>query len=163
MTTHRLTSPPSPRPNWTNCCLIHRILQIWSVTTSFCFQTWKSHSPPENVFFRRVKEVGESLGQVYRAKRRLCWEINHHFFKIFIFLFRLSTYPIALGNVTNHNTITSKMLGVTITFTNVALCLPFNAEECQVHPFCSYIHFRTRKYLNCIILHSLVTFFSHIV
>ena len=29
-------------------------------------------SPPENVFFRRVKEVGASLGEVYRAKRRLC-------------------------------------------------------------------------------------------
>jgi len=28
--------------------------------------------PRENVFFRRVKEVGASLGQVYRAKRRLC-------------------------------------------------------------------------------------------
>ena len=39
---------------------------------------------PENVFFRRVKEVGASLGQVYRAKRRLCWEINHHFSKIFV-------------------------------------------------------------------------------
>ena len=42
--------------------------------------------PPENVFFRRVKEVGASLGQVYRAKRRLCWEINRHFSKIFVFL-----------------------------------------------------------------------------
>ena len=26
----------------------------------------------ENVFFRRIKEVGASLGQVYRAERRLC-------------------------------------------------------------------------------------------
>ena len=42
--------------------------------------------PPENVFFRRVEEVGASLGQVYRAKRRLCWEINRHFSKIFDFV-----------------------------------------------------------------------------
>ena len=39
---------------------------------------------PENVFFRRVKEVGASLGQLNRAKRRLCWEINLHFSKIFV-------------------------------------------------------------------------------
>ena len=43
MTTHRLTPPPSPRPNWsnqaTNYCPIHRILQIWPRATSFCFQT----------------------------------------------------------------------------------------------------------------------------
>ena len=42
--------------------------------------------PPENVFFRRVKEVGASLGQVYRARRRLRWEIYRHFSKIFLFL-----------------------------------------------------------------------------
>ena len=42
--------------------------------------------PPENVFFRRVKEVEASLGQVYRAKRRLCWGINRHFCKISVFL-----------------------------------------------------------------------------
>ena len=42
--------------------------------------------PPENVFFKRVKGVGASLGQVYRAKRRLCCEINRHFSKIFIIL-----------------------------------------------------------------------------
>ena len=42
--------------------------------------------PPENVFFRRVKEVGASLGKVYRVKRRLCWEINCHFSKVFVFL-----------------------------------------------------------------------------
>ena len=42
--------------------------------------------PPENVFFRRVKKVGASMGQVYRVKRRLCWEINRHFSKIFVFL-----------------------------------------------------------------------------
>jgi len=45
MTTHRLTLPPSPRPNWsnwaTNCYPIHHILQIWPRVTSFCFQTWK--------------------------------------------------------------------------------------------------------------------------
>ena len=41
--------------------------------------------PPENVFFRRVKKVGASLGQVYRVKRRLCWEINRHFSNIFVF------------------------------------------------------------------------------
>ena len=42
--------------------------------------------PPENVFFRWVKEVGASLGQVYRSKRRLCWEIHRHFSKIVVFL-----------------------------------------------------------------------------
>ena len=42
--------------------------------------------PPENVFFKRVKEVGASLGQVYRAKRRLCWKINCHFSKFLVFL-----------------------------------------------------------------------------
>ena len=42
--------------------------------------------PPENVFFELVNEVEASLKQVYRAKRRLCWEINRHFSKIFVFL-----------------------------------------------------------------------------
>jgi len=40
--------------------------------------------------------AGTSLGQVYRAKRRLCWEINRHFFKIFVFLLEvkyLSDHP----------------------------------------------------------------------
>lgn len=44
-------------------------------------------------FYRWLKEVGESLCQVYRAKQRLCWEINRYFSKIFIFLlYRLSNY-----------------------------------------------------------------------
>jgi len=110
MTTHRLTLPPSPRPNWansaTNCNPIHHILQIWPVWllfvsklekvtrwTEICVE-WGGRRryrglfcrPRENVFFRRVKIVGASLGQVYRAKRRLCWEINRHFSKIFVFL-----------------------------------------------------------------------------
>ena len=42
--------------------------------------------PPKNVFFRRVKEVGASPGQVYRAKRRLRREINRHFSNVFVFL-----------------------------------------------------------------------------
>jgi len=40
MTTHRLSLPPSPRPNWsnwaTNCYPIHHIPQIWPRVTSFC-------------------------------------------------------------------------------------------------------------------------------
>jgi len=39
MTTHRLTLPPSPRPNWSNwatdCYPIHHILQIWPRVTFF--------------------------------------------------------------------------------------------------------------------------------
>ena len=42
--------------------------------------------PPENVFFMRIEEVGASLGHVYRVKRRLCREINRHFYNIFVFL-----------------------------------------------------------------------------
>ena len=52
--------------------------------------------PPENVFFRRVKEVGTPLGQVYQPKRRLCWEINCHFSKFSFFFSKLSTYRTAL-------------------------------------------------------------------
>ena len=39
MTTRRLKPPPLPWPNWsnftTNCCPIHRILQIWPRATFF--------------------------------------------------------------------------------------------------------------------------------
>jgi len=52
--------------------------------------------PRENVFFRRVQEVRASLGQVYRAKRRLRWEIKRHLSKIFVFLLKakyLSDHP----------------------------------------------------------------------
>ena len=44
-------------------------------------------TPPENVFFRQVKEVETSLRQVYRAKKTLCWEISRHFSKIFVLFF----------------------------------------------------------------------------
>lgn len=68
---------------------IHQIFQIWLRMTSVSFPTWKSYSRAEilvewgcyhrhggllwrtleNLFFRLVKKVGESLGEVYRAKK----------------------------------------------------------------------------------------------
>ena len=111
MTTHRLTPLPSSRPNWlnctTNCCPIYRILQIWPRVTFFFSKLeivtrwaeiwieWGGHRrhrgllcrSQENIFFRWVQEVRASLDQVYQAKRRLCWEINRHFSKIFVFYF----------------------------------------------------------------------------
>lgn len=41
-----------------------------------------------NTFSKWVKKVEESLSQLYRAKKRLCWEINRNFFKLLIFLLR---------------------------------------------------------------------------
>ena len=40
----------------------------------------------ENVFLRWAEEVEATLGQVYRAKGTLCWEVNRNFSKIFDFL-----------------------------------------------------------------------------
>jgi len=89
-------------PNWsswaTNCYPIHHVLQIWPVWllfvekvtrwTEICVE-WggrRRHRglfcrPRENVFIRSCIK----LVQVYRAIRRLCWEINRHFSNIFIF------------------------------------------------------------------------------
>ena len=65
---------------------VTRRAEIWVEWGSYRRHGGLLCRPPENVFFRRVKEVGASLGQVYRAKRRLCWEINRDFSKIFVFL-----------------------------------------------------------------------------
>lgn len=118
------------------CCPIHRILQIWSRATSSSFQTSKSYSldlnlnrinpsiTPTKVPFedpqktwswseeceleRRVTEAGKSVGQVYRAKRRLFWEMNQNFFKVFVFLMLISQHVTHLdfgwkyfGNIEN--------------------------------------------------------------
>ena len=57
MTTHRLTPPPSPRPNWSNCtttfCPIHSIHQIWPRETLFLFLNLKNHSPDRNLSRKR--------------------------------------------------------------------------------------------------------------
>jgi len=110
MTTHPITLPPSPRPigriglrTATPSTIISRFGPVWLLFVSKHEKvTWWTEicdefcRPRENVFFRRVKEVWASLGQVYRAKRRLCWEINRHFYKIFDFLLEakyLSDHP----------------------------------------------------------------------
>jgi len=97
--------PPSPRRNWsnwaTNCYLIHHVLQIWllfifNLKKSLAGQKFESNEEvvaATGAYFadlekpsilktlrkRMVKEVWASLGQVYRAKRSLCWEIIRHF------------------------------------------------------------------------------------
>ena len=127
MTMHQLTPLPLP---WPNCSPIYHILQIWHRATLFVSKPekvtrrakiWWCHHwhggllcrPRENIYLRWVKEVGASLDQVHRAKRRLCWEINHHFSKIFVFFFcRLSTYRTTLvlcwWEPTDGNTLTLK-------------------------------------------------------
>ena len=37
------------------------------------------------LLFGRLKKVGETLGKVYRVKRRLCWKINKNLHKIICF------------------------------------------------------------------------------
>ena len=43
-----------------------------------------------------LKKLEHRWVKINRAKRRRCWEINRHFFKIFAFFCRLSTYRTAL-------------------------------------------------------------------
>ena len=43
---------------------------------------WK---PFEILLFGRLKKVGETLGEVYRVKKRLCWEIKKNHKKYFVF------------------------------------------------------------------------------
>lgn len=99
------------RPYWTdwatNCCPIHNNLQIWPRATFsklkklICRTETKLHlsqirklSPQRRkafhtsrkCIFRRVKKSGASLGKVYRAERKPCWEIHCYFCKIFIFI-----------------------------------------------------------------------------
>lgn len=111
MKMHQLPLPPGYRPNCSNWVLnfspIHhtrqirpvRLFGIANLKNSLARQTFESNDevghrhqrpllyrPGENVFLRRVKEVGKTLRQVNRRKRRLYWIINCHFFWIFVFL-----------------------------------------------------------------------------
>lgn len=76
-----------------NCSSIHRILGIW--TNAWVLFVCKLEEVIRRkaflvecegyrVSFRRVKKVGASLDQMYRAKRRPCWEINRPLFKIIV-------------------------------------------------------------------------------
>ena len=43
--------------------------------------------PSEILLFERLKKVGETLGKVYRVKRRLCWKVKKNLHKIICFLY----------------------------------------------------------------------------
>ena len=89
--------------NWSsNCiririCITHRIRQIQPPVTFSCFKTWKNGLPErdlnqtrmssakqrpifknfQNLTFQTAwKKIRKSLGEVYRATRRLCWKIK---------------------------------------------------------------------------------------
>jgi len=96
MTTHRLTLPLLPRPNWSNWAT------NWATIFSRFGPVWLLFVSKLEKFTRWTEiwlEWGgrhRHRGQVYRAKKRLCWEINRHFSKIFFFFWRLSTYRTTL-------------------------------------------------------------------
>jgi len=103
MTTHRLTLPPSPRPNWSNWphppyspdlapCDFLFFPNLKKVTswTEICVEwggrraTEAYFADLEKTYFSDGLKKSEHRWVKCIELRRLCWEINSHFFKILL-------------------------------------------------------------------------------